>query len=206
MTAFVTPDRIRSLFAQAMSDMYRTEVPLYGDLIDLVGEINDATLQREPALAARLARNAETERLDLERHGAIRVGTPAELAMLGRVFALMGMHPVGYYDLTVAGVPTRIAPWRSRSRRSVSPVRCRRSARAASRCSVALLMSPTSVIRSPYSGTSARYMSDMAWANRLRMRSGVTKAVMGLGGRAAWGRRGCVLSPGARVWASMKVQ
>ncbi|HRD84765.1 MAG TPA: DUF1338 family protein, partial [Rubrivivax sp.] len=45
------------------------------------------------------------ERLDLERHGAIRVGTPAELAMLGRVFAVMGMHPVGYYDLTVAGVP-----------------------------------------------------------------------------------------------------
>ena len=33
MTAFVTPDRIRSLFAQAMSDMYRTEVPLYGDLV-----------------------------------------------------------------------------------------------------------------------------------------------------------------------------
>ena len=37
MPAFVSPDRIRSLFAQAMSDMYRTEVPLYGDLVTLVG-------------------------------------------------------------------------------------------------------------------------------------------------------------------------
>ena len=112
MTAFVSPDRLRGLFAQAMSDMYRTEVPLYGDLIELVGEVNEDALRRDPALAARLQRNAETERLDLERHGAIRVGTPAELAMLGRVFALMGMHPVGYYDLTVAGVPVHATAFR----------------------------------------------------------------------------------------------
>ena len=78
-----------------------------------------------------------------------------------------------------AGVPTRIAPWRSRSRRSVSALRASRAASAASCCSVAALISPTSVTRSPYSGTSVRYMSDMACANRLRMRSGVTKAVMG---------------------------
>lgn len=41
---FVSPDDIRSLFAQAMSTMYRTEVPLYGTLVDLVAEINDAVL------------------------------------------------------------------------------------------------------------------------------------------------------------------
>ena len=69
----VPPDRIRGLFAQAMSDMYRAEVPLYGDLIALVGDINADTLQRDPALAERLQRTGETERLDLERHGAIRV-------------------------------------------------------------------------------------------------------------------------------------
>lgn len=112
MTAFVSPDRIRGLFAQAMSDMYRAEVPLYGDLITLVGDINTDTQRRDPALAQRLRRTGETERLDLERHGAIRVGTPAELAMLGRVFALMGMHPVGYYDLTVAGVPVHATAFR----------------------------------------------------------------------------------------------
>lgn len=112
MTAFVPPDRIRGLFAQAMSDMYRTEVPLYGDLIALVGDINADTLARDTALADRLHRTGETGRLDLERHGAIRVGTPAELAMLGRVFALMGMHAVGYYDLTVAGVPVHATAFR----------------------------------------------------------------------------------------------
>ncbi len=48
---FVSPDDIRSLFAQAMSTMYRTEVPLYGTLVDLVAEINDAVLTAHPALA-----------------------------------------------------------------------------------------------------------------------------------------------------------
>ena len=72
MTAFVSPDRIRGLFAQAMSDMYRAEVPLYGDLITLVGDINNATLQRDAALAERLQRTGETERLDLERDRSAR--------------------------------------------------------------------------------------------------------------------------------------
>ena len=76
MTAFVSPDRIRGLFAQAMSDMYRAEVPLYGDLIALVGDINADTLQRDPALAERLQRTGETERLaaPLRRHNPQDVG------------------------------------------------------------------------------------------------------------------------------------
>lgn len=114
MTAerFVSPDHIRSLFAQAMSHMYRTEVPLYGDLVTLVSAINARVLAQQPALAASLARTDDLERIDLERHGAIRVGTPAELAMLRRVFAVMGMFPVGYYDLAVAGVPVHSTAFR----------------------------------------------------------------------------------------------
>jgi len=111
-TAFVSPDHIRRLFAQAMSDMYRAEVPLYGDLMALVAQINAQTLQDDPALAVRLQRNDERARLDLERHGAIRVGTAAELATLRRLFAVMGMQPVGYYDLSVAGVPVHSTAFR----------------------------------------------------------------------------------------------
>ncbi|MEA9577969.1 VOC family protein [Xanthomonas nasturtii] len=111
-TVFVSPDHIRSLFAQAMSDMYRTEVPLYGDLMTLVAQVNAQVLDADPALAARLQRNDERARLDLERHGAIRVGTAAELVTLGRLFAVMGMHPVGYYDLSVAGVPVHSTAFR----------------------------------------------------------------------------------------------
>ncbi|WP_017159370.1 2-oxoadipate dioxygenase/decarboxylase HglS [Xanthomonas phaseoli] len=111
-TVFVSPDQIRSWFAQAMSDMYRAEVPLYGDLMSLVAQVNAQTLQANPALAQRLQRNDERARLDLERHGAIRVGTAAELATLRRLFAVMGMQPVGYYDLSVAGVPVHSTAFR----------------------------------------------------------------------------------------------
>ncbi|CEE48960.1 conserved hypothetical protein [Xanthomonas citri pv. citri] len=111
-TAFISPDQIRSWFAQAMSDMYRTEVPLYGDLMSLVAQVNAQTLQANPALAQRLQRNDERARLDLEWHGAIRVGTAAELATLRRLFAVMGMQPVGYYDLSVAGVPVHSTAFR----------------------------------------------------------------------------------------------
>jgi len=112
VSAFVSPDHIRSLFAQAMSQMYRAEVPLYGDLIDLVAAINARVLEDQPDLAAQLERNDERARLDQERHGAIRVGTAAELATLRRLFAVMGMYPVGYYDLSVAGVPVHSTAFR----------------------------------------------------------------------------------------------
>ncbi|MEG2804121.1 VOC family protein [Stenotrophomonas sp.] len=117
---FVSPDDIRSLFAQAMSTMYRTEVPLYGTLVDLVAEINDAVLTANPALAEQLDRTDERTRLDQERHGAIRVGTADELATLGRLFAVMGMHPVGYYDLSVAGVPVHSTAFRPRTAKALA--------------------------------------------------------------------------------------
>ncbi|WP_164276148.1 VOC family protein [Stenotrophomonas sp. B1-1] len=110
--SFVSPDLIRRLFAQAMSRMYRTEVPLYGALVDLVERINTQVLEEDPALAAQLQRNDERARLDEERHGAIRVGTVQELATLCRLFAVMGMYPVGYYDLSVAGVPVHSTAFR----------------------------------------------------------------------------------------------
>ncbi len=69
-------------------------------------------LAQDPALAAQLQRNDERARLDEERHGAIRVGTAQELATLRRLFAVMGMFPVAYYDLSVAGVPVHSTAFR----------------------------------------------------------------------------------------------
>lgn len=108
----VSADEIRTRFSRAMSEMYRQEVPQYGTLIDLVAEVNAQTLQADPALRERMARSGELDRLDVERHGAIRVGTPEELATLRRLFAVMGMEPVGYYDLSVAGVPVHSTAFR----------------------------------------------------------------------------------------------
>ncbi|MGH6853753.1 MAG: 2-oxoadipate dioxygenase/decarboxylase family protein, partial [Methylocella sp.] len=94
----VNPDDIRTLFSRAMSDMYRAEVPQYGALLELVADINDETLRRDRDLRASLEWAGEFGRLSVERHGAIRLGTAQELVAIRRVFAVMGMHPVGYYD------------------------------------------------------------------------------------------------------------
>ena len=112
MTAFVHPDEVRARFSRAMSDMYREEVPQYGALIDLVASVNDQVLAAQPALARAMAQADELARLDVERHGAIRVGTPQELSTLRRLFAVMGMEAVGYYDLSVAGVPVHSTAFR----------------------------------------------------------------------------------------------
>jgi uncharacterized glyoxalase superfamily metalloenzyme YdcJ len=70
-------------------------------------------LARQPDIARQLDSTGEIQRLDMERHGAIRVGTATELATLARLFAVMGMQPVGYYDLTPAGVPVHSTAFRA---------------------------------------------------------------------------------------------
>jgi uncharacterized glyoxalase superfamily metalloenzyme YdcJ len=110
---FVSPDLIRQRFSKAMSDMYREEVPLYGALMELVEQTNREVLAAQPDLARQLDSTGEIGRLDMERHGAIRVGTAKELATLARLFAVMGMQPVGYYDLTPAGVPVHSTAFRA---------------------------------------------------------------------------------------------
>ncbi|MDH4556836.1 VOC family protein [Pseudomonas sp. BN417] len=110
---FVSPDEIRAQFSSAMSDMYKTEVPLYGTLLQLVADINDKAMAETPELVEQLRWTGEIERLSMERHGAIRVGTADELSTIRRLFAVMGMQPVGYYDLSSAGVPVHSTAFRA---------------------------------------------------------------------------------------------
>ncbi|MCH9705350.1 MAG: VOC family protein [Proteobacteria bacterium] len=105
-------DVIRSRFSAAMSAMYRQEVPAYGTLLEIVHTINQRTLSATPALKAQLQDNDNLSRLSEERHGAIRLGSAAELCMMRRIFAVMGMHAVGYYDLSSAGIPVHSTAFR----------------------------------------------------------------------------------------------
>jgi uncharacterized glyoxalase superfamily metalloenzyme YdcJ len=112
MQKFVGADALREQFSQAMSAMYQQEVPQYGTLLQLVAEVNQQVLAQDKALADRLAAADELSRLSVERHGAIRVGSAQELNTLRQLFAIMGMYPVGYYDLAPAGVPVHSTAFR----------------------------------------------------------------------------------------------
>jgi len=96
----ITPQwELRAEFARRLSHMYGKEVPAYTTLLEVSQAVNDAVLSRPGSDAERLGSIA---RVTAERHGAIRVGTPQEMAQVARVFSAMGMHPVGLYDLREA--------------------------------------------------------------------------------------------------------
>ncbi len=108
----VAVSEIRSNFANAMSDMYRFEVPLYGTLLDMVKQVNQLELDKKPKLREQLEETHELQRLSSERHGAIRLGKADELFTMRRLFGVMGMYPVSYYDLTEAGIPVHSTAFR----------------------------------------------------------------------------------------------
>ncbi|ODN93510.1 hypothetical protein L198_05375 [Cryptococcus wingfieldii CBS 7118] len=121
MSQFVPPDDLRAAFCTALSNMYRSEVPLYGDLVELVDEVNSKVTTASPGLWEVGGKPSITyphleltlaDRLRVERHGAIRLGRPCELAMIARLFRLLGMFPVGYYDLSTSGVPVHATAFR----------------------------------------------------------------------------------------------
>jgi uncharacterized glyoxalase superfamily metalloenzyme YdcJ len=112
MKTCLPPHRIRARFARALSAMYRREVPKYGTLVELVRRINAETLENRPELRDQLDLGGDLQRLTEERHGAIRLGLPSELNTMRRLFAVMGMLPVGYYDLSEAGIPVHSTAFR----------------------------------------------------------------------------------------------
>jgi uncharacterized glyoxalase superfamily metalloenzyme YdcJ len=92
----VSSTELRTRFAARLSSLYGTEVPAYQTLVEVSQEVNQRVLAREGANAERLG---SIDRVTAERHGAIRVGTPRELAQVARVFGALGMSPCGFYDL-----------------------------------------------------------------------------------------------------------
>lgn len=92
------PHELRAAFARQLSRMYALEVPAYQTLVDVCLDIN-----REAVTSGAYDGSVGSiGRITEERHGAIRVGGPAELRDIARLFALLGMEPVGFYDLREA--------------------------------------------------------------------------------------------------------
>lgn len=105
---FQSSNEIRLQFTQAMSEMYQGEVPLYKKLLSLADQVNQNFIKESSTLTS-----VESQLLNLEHHGAIRLGRASELSMMRRLFAVMGMYAVDYYDLSVAGIPVHSTAFRA---------------------------------------------------------------------------------------------
>lgn len=112
MSRLLSKNVLRAEFAKRMSDMYEREVPAYRQMRDLVIGINkEAPFEERCAIEGGSLFGKEVRGTE-QRHGAIRVGKAQELQHIRRLFALMGMEPVGYYDLSVAGIPVHSTAFR----------------------------------------------------------------------------------------------
>ncbi|KAJ5510663.1 hypothetical protein N7453_002766 [Penicillium expansum] len=92
-------DNLRSRFCHALSEMYKSEVPLYGDLIDVVWEADAKTVQNSQNIEGDRVINPDDilpARHRVERHGAIRLGTAHELATIRRILAGFPMHATAF--------------------------------------------------------------------------------------------------------------
>jgi uncharacterized glyoxalase superfamily metalloenzyme YdcJ len=100
MSPYVQTSELRARFAAALSSMYGAEVPAYTTLVDVSTEVNRASAHDD--------RLGSLDRVTAERHGAIRVGSAAELSDVADLFSAFGMYPVGYYDLREAASPVPV--------------------------------------------------------------------------------------------------
>jgi uncharacterized glyoxalase superfamily metalloenzyme YdcJ len=94
MSQHVQNSELRAKFAAELSRMYGAEVPAYTTLVDVSTDVNRDCAQDD--------RLGSLDRVTAERHGAIRVGSVAELSDVADLFSAFGMYPVGYYDLREA--------------------------------------------------------------------------------------------------------
>lgn len=101
----VNQTQLRARFAETLSGLYGREVPPYTTLLGVSHAVNTDVAAAMGADAQRLG---SLDRVTAERHGAIRVGTPAELQQVSRIFGALGMYATGFYDLrdaTASAVP-----------------------------------------------------------------------------------------------------
>jgi len=91
------------LFSE-LSRMFGEEVPLYDKALLVNRECNKTVC----ALLARRytgfsLSDAQLDKASGERHGAIRIGTPAEYNLVTRFFACFAMEPHNFYDMSNVG-------------------------------------------------------------------------------------------------------
>lgn len=92
----VNQTELRKRLSRVLSELYGGEVPAYNLLVEVAQDVNHDHQRQHPEQAELFG---SLERVTAERHGAIRVGSPEELAQAARIFGAVGMYSVNFYDL-----------------------------------------------------------------------------------------------------------
>lgn len=98
--SYVDSSTLRRTFSSRLSALYAAEVPLYGQLIEVVKQVNLEAIRAHPGLGLD---ERDLDHISEERHGAIRLGRDDEMRTMADFFSVLGMYPVNFYDLSAAG-------------------------------------------------------------------------------------------------------
>jgi uncharacterized glyoxalase superfamily metalloenzyme YdcJ len=103
-TSFANKTEMQNELFAELSRMFGSEVPLYDKSL-LINKLCNQTAvalfsTKFPGFALS---DAELDRSSSERHGAIRIGKPAEYRWIAGYFAAFGMLPHSFYDMTNLG-------------------------------------------------------------------------------------------------------
>ena len=107
-TSFADKVQMQNRLFAELSRMFGQEVPLYDKSLLVNRECNKIV----GALLGQLhiGFSLSDEQLDKtsgERHGAIRIGKPAEYRLMGRFFAAFAMEPHNFYDMANVGAKSQ---------------------------------------------------------------------------------------------------
>jgi uncharacterized glyoxalase superfamily metalloenzyme YdcJ len=95
------------LFAE-LSRMFGQEVPLYDKSLLVNRECNKTVVALLKQLHVGFSLSDEQlDKTSGERHGAIRIGKPAEYRLMGRFFAAFAMEPHNFYDMANVGAKSQ---------------------------------------------------------------------------------------------------
>lgn len=107
-TSFADKVQMQNRLFAELSRMFGQEVPLYDKALLVNRECNKTVCGLLGQLHIGFAlSDEELERTSGERHGAIRIGKPAEYRLMGRFFAAFGMEPHNFYDMANVGAKSQ---------------------------------------------------------------------------------------------------
>lgn len=107
-TSFADKVQMQNRLFAELSRMFGQEVPLYDKSLLVNRECNKTVCALLGQLhVGFLLTDEQLDRTSGERHGAIRIGKPAEYRLMGRFFAAFGMAPHNFYDMANVGAKSQ---------------------------------------------------------------------------------------------------
>lgn len=99
MVRWVEPDEMRSKYIEMLTDQFQEKFLDYGVLSDLVRDINNITLIQNTALYEQLIQQRERHFFSQVLCAHYVLNNAEDLEWLRRIFAIIGLFPVGFYQL-----------------------------------------------------------------------------------------------------------